>query len=177
MNTRAIWSLVWQKWPLVALGASVAMLLTAHGFERIGHMPPCALCLHQREAYWTAISISALALVASRFGADALGARAFNLLLAFAFAAGASVAGFHVGVEQHWWPGLATCASGGNVEAAQDILGALSKPMDAPACDAIAWSFLGLSMAGWNLLISLALATMSLLAFGRPTQAKDTGHD
>lgn len=155
---------VMSKWPLLALFASLSMLAAAHAFERFGNMPPCALCLHQREAYWGAASIGALAIVAGRFRSDARATRAFTLLLACAFSSGAMIAGFHVGVEYKWWPGLAACASGGNFEISGDLLGALGKPMAVPACDKVAWSMLGISMAGWNMLVSLGLAGMSVLA-------------
>ncbi len=158
-----------KNWPVFALLASLAMLSGAHAFETFGQMPPCALCLHQREAYWAAVSVAALAFIAGKFRPDPLSARAFALLLALAFGAGALIAGFHVGVEYKWWPGLAECAGGGTYEASGDLLGALSQKMDVPACDKVAWSMLGVSMAGWNMLISLGLATISTLVVIFPT--------
>lgn len=150
------------NWPLIALVASLGMLGAAHGFEKIGNMPPCALCLHQREAYWAAASIAVLALVAGRIQNDGLTKRAFGLLLFCAFGAGALIAGFHVGVEYKWWAGLATCTGGGELNVSTDLLGTLSNKMDVPACDKVAWSFLGISMAGWNMFVSLALASLSV---------------
>jgi disulfide bond formation protein DsbB len=165
------------KWPIVAFLASAAMLAAAHGFETFGNMPPCALCLHQREAYWAAIAIAVLAMIAARFRPDPLGGRAFGLLLFCAFGAGALIAGFHVGVEYKWWPGLAACAGGSNYEASGDLLGALSKSMDVPACDKVAWSLMGISMAGWNMLVSLGLAGASALTIALPNGFKDTAND
>jgi disulfide bond formation protein DsbB len=98
-------------------------------------------------------------------------------LLMCAFGAGALIAGFHVGVEFKWWPGLAECAAGGSYAASTDLLGAISKSMDVPACDKVAWSMLGLSMAGWNMLISLGLASVSALAIAFPHGFKDKVHD
>jgi disulfide bond formation protein DsbB len=140
------------------------MLGAAHAFENFGNMPPCALCLHQREAYWAAASIAGLALIASRFSTDILTKRAFALLLVCAFVAGAVIAGFHVGVEYKWWPGLPECAAGGDLKVSTDLLGALSTAMEVPACDKVAWSMLGISMAGWNMLISLGLAALSAVS-------------
>jgi disulfide bond formation protein DsbB len=157
------------NWPFVALGASLSMLGAAHAFETFGNMPPCALCLHQREAYWAAAGVAVLAALARTFRRDVLGTRAFALLLACAFGAGAMVAAFHVGVEYKWWPGLAECAGGGAYRASGDLLGVLSKTMDVPACDKVAWSLLGVSMAGWNMLISLGLAVASILTIIYPT--------
>jgi disulfide bond formation protein DsbB len=153
-----------QSWPLLALGASLGMLAAAHAFEKFGGLAPCALCLHQREAYWAAASIAALAVFATRFATDNLTRTAFAMLLTCAFGAGAVIAGFHMGVEFKWWPGLPECAGGGPLTVSNDILGTLSKSMDVPACDKVAWSFLGLSMAGWNMLISLGLAGLSLFS-------------
>jgi len=36
------------------------------------------------------------------------------------------------------------------------------------SCTEAAWRFLGLSLAGWNVLISLALAAFAALAAARP---------
>jgi disulfide bond formation protein DsbB len=153
-----------KNWPLAALLASLGMLGGAHAFEKFGNMVPCALCLHQREAYWAAASIAVLALIATRFATDTLTKRAFALLLFCAFGAGAIIAGFHVGVEYKWWPGLAECAGGGELKVSPDLLGTLSNSMEVPSCDKVAWSMLGISMAGWNMLISLGLAALSAVS-------------
>ena len=156
-------NLILKNWPLFAGLASVFMLAAAHAFETFGKLYPCALCLHQREIYWIALSISIIAILARQFTKSQSITRAFDAILAVAFLAGVVVAGFHAGVEQHWWLGLPECAGGGsNVQETGDLLSALSKPMDIPSCDKVAWSFLGLSMAVWNMIISLVLAVISL---------------
>jgi disulfide bond formation protein DsbB len=150
-----------RPWPLFALLASLAMLGAAHGFERFGNMVPCALCLHQREAYWIAASVALVALLVARFRPEPAAERALNALLVVAFAAGATVAGFHAGVEQKWWPGLASCA-GAALAPGTDLLAALNGPVETARCDEIPWSMFGISMAGWNMLISVGLAAISL---------------
>jgi disulfide bond formation protein DsbB len=157
-----------KHWAFVALGSSVFMLAAAHAFERFGNLPPCALCLKQREAYWIAVVLALLALGAQKWRPDPMTVRAFSALLGFAFLGGAMIAGFHVGVEYRWWPGLPECTGVGHVDMSGDILGALGTAMDVPACDKVAWSFLGLSMAMWNMLVSLKLAIYSGLAALRP---------
>jgi len=150
-------------WPAVALVVSVAMLATAHIFERMGYAP-CTLCLRQREVYWTAIIIAALALAFAR-GKGTKVAWAFDALLALCFLYGAGLAFYHSGVEWKWWPGPAECASTGAAAsaAALDALlsGAKIKP---PACDEPNWWFLGLTMANWNTLVSLILVHLGAVA-------------
>jgi disulfide bond formation protein DsbB len=150
-------------WPLYALLASLGLLAVAHAFEHFGGLAPCALCLKQREAYWIAAGVSAVALILERWRKDRAALRAMNALLVVAFMAGAVVAGFHAGVEQKWWPGLPTCA-GGRLDPATDLLGALQGPMNAARCDEIPWAFAGISMAGWNMVAALVLAGLSLHA-------------
>ncbi|NJS40267.1 MAG: disulfide bond formation protein B, partial [Rhodobacteraceae bacterium] len=69
------------------------------------------------------------------------------------------IGGFHVGVEQGWWAGLASCTAG-SIEgiSAADLLNPAVDVAAPVRCDAIAWSILGISMAGWNMLASLGIA-------------------
>jgi disulfide bond formation protein DsbB len=156
-----------KNWPLAALIASAAMLATAHVFQAFGYAP-CELCLRQREVYWAAAAFAVVAFVAGRFlpRAASIGA----ILLAIIFLTGAGVAAFHAGVEWKFWPGPTTCSAAGGFNAA-NILDALDKPLRPPACDTAAWRLAGVSMAGYNALISLALAILSLLA---AAPARDT---
>jgi|APTNR8051073442_1049403.scaffolds.fasta_scaffold07400_5 disulfide bond formation protein DsbB len=149
------------NWPFFAGLFSLAMLGIAHAFEKFGGLYPCALCLHQRRVYWMVLGIALVALVLKNYFPKFNLTRAFNAILAVAFFTGAFIAGFHAGVEQHWWPGLAECASDGKVASTADILGALTNAVKVPACDAIAWSWLGLSMAAWNMILSAFLAVYS----------------
>ncbi len=149
------------NWPIFAGLVSASMLGAAHAFETFGGLYPCALCLHQREVYWVALGISSIALFVRLFSPNHALLRAINAILTVVFLAGAAIAFFHSGVEQHWWKGLPECASAGKFEVSENLLDALSKPMKAPSCDEIPWSFLGLSMAVWNTITSLALALIS----------------
>lgn len=164
MRLRPFFSFILAQWPWIALASSLSMLAIAHGFERFAGLAPCALCLHQREAYWIAAAIAALALLARRMEGAELSNRALNLLLTFAFVGGAVIAGFHMGVEYKWWPGLPSCTAAGGGAVPTDLLGSLNQPIHVVACDEAAWIFLGLSMAGWNMLISLKLAIYSGLS-------------
>jgi disulfide bond formation protein DsbB len=143
---------------LVAL-ASAAMLGGAYAFQYWGGYAPCVLCWWQRYAHMGVIALAALALLPVGTAVRAL------LLLAAAAAAlaGAGIAGFHVGVEQHWWQGTAACGStlgpATTIEEMRQRL--LAQPV--VRCDEVAWSLFGISMAGYNLVLSLALAAFAAM--------------
>lgn len=160
---RALIGIVLRHWLALALAASAAMLAIAHGFETFGHLPPCTLCLYQRDVYWTALPIAAAGLVLQRTPLAGL-AVAAGWLLAITFLVGCGIAVWHAGAEWKFWPGPQACSSSGGGATAAG-LAALMKgaKINAPHCDVAAWRFLGLSMAGWNALISLKLAGWSAI--------------
>ncbi|MEZ5896205.1 MAG: disulfide bond formation protein B [Parvularculaceae bacterium] len=150
---------------LVAAAASALLLAGAHAFEHFGRLAPCALCLDQREAHWTALAVAAAglalgtALRAKRVAAAALGACALVYLVS------SGLAFYHVGVEYGYWPGPATCSGGGAVDlGGGDLAGALAKKPSGPSCEDTAWSLFGISMAGYNMLISVGLFALCALA-------------
>ena len=154
-------------WPVLALAASAAMLATAHAFERFGGYAPCLLCLKQREVYWVAGGIALAGLLLNRTPLRRASGTWTALLLAVTFAFGAGLAAYHAGVEWKWWPGPGACAGAGASVADLDMSGLLDGTLRVrpPACDEAAWRLLGLSMAGWNVLISLGLAGLGLTAW------------
>jgi disulfide bond formation protein DsbB len=153
------------RWRLCALIASAVMLAIAHGFQRFAGLAPCTLCLRQREVYWVAGALAAAFMVIVRVPGGPRWRQATCWVLGLVFLAGCATAVYHAGAEWKFWPGPKACSSAGvGVDAAalQDLLkGAKIRP---PACDKAPWVFLGLSMAGWNALISLGLAVLSGLA-------------
>ena len=155
---------VLRRWPIFALAISAAMLAIAHAFQTFGHLAPCHLCLKQREVYWVAMAVSAAAIVAGLTPMRGLGTRIGCGVLALVFAYGVYLAGFHAGAEWHWWKAPVTCASTGpvNLSALKALLAGGGAHQ--PACDQAPWVFLGLSMAGWNCLISVGLVVVSTLA-------------
>jgi disulfide bond formation protein DsbB len=156
---------IWPRWAFVACAL---MLATAHAFEIIGHMPPCELCLKQRDVYWLGLAIAGAGILLSFTRLAPVTTRITNIALTLVFLMSAAVAGYHAGVEWHFWPGPAECTGGLQGVSAADLTallnGAKSK---APDCDKPAWIFLGLSMAGWNTLASLLYATFSAAAASR----------
>jgi disulfide bond formation protein DsbB len=129
--------------------SAAGLLGGALGFQYIGGLQPCEMCHWQR---WALLVTLALALAAWATGH----ARALQGLAALALLGGAGIAVFHVGVEQHWWQGITACAAPVVTGTAADVMGQImAQPL--VRCDAIAWSLFGISMAGWNALISTAI--------------------
>ncbi|MGH7027317.1 disulfide bond formation protein B [Brevundimonas sp.] len=172
-----LYLLLTRWWTAFALAASLAMLAAAHAFERFGGMDPCNLCLKQREVYWAAVAIAGAATFWAVLSRASRGTpRIASFLLAAVFFTGAITAGFHAGGELKWWALPATCMAGNPADFSLEGLNALAagtaeiKPI--VGCDAVSWSLFGISMAGWNFFISLALAVFSLLAAKRPKDAR-----
>ena len=149
---------------LLALLASAAMLAAAHAFERIGGYQPCLLCLRQREVYWVALTVAALGLVVLRLRPHPRLLRILPLLLAAIFFVGFAVAAYHAGVEWKWWEGPTACAVGTSVSSAGMEALAGGAKVRVVSCEEAPWVMAGLSMAGWNALVSLGLAVLGLFA-------------
>lgn len=153
-------------WPMAAFAASLAMLAGAWTFQYVGGLQPCTLCLYQRWPYWAAMGIAVVGVLAAR----RLGRRGIAALAgagALVFLAGGAIAGFHVGVEQHWWEGLASCGGGAHLNDPNlsiEELRALLFATPVVRCDEVPWSLFGISLAGYNLIASLALAAASIWA-------------
>jgi disulfide bond formation protein DsbB len=150
---------------------SLATIAGAWYFEFVLRLPPCPLCLEERLPYHVVIPLSLLMAIAAL-------ARAPRTLLAVGFTAiivamlcGAALGAYHAGVEWHWWAGPAECSGPiTDLTAKGPILGQLNS-IHVVRCDEAAWRLLGISLAGYNVLISLLLAAIAgygLLA-SRPT--------
>lgn len=146
----------------LVLAASLALLLGALAFQYLGGYAPCVLCHWQRWAHAATIVLALAAFAVPRAAAWFLAAAALALL------AGAGIAGFHVGVEQHWWEGTAECGSAVSGASSVEALRARLLAQPVVRCDEVAWSLFGVSMAGYNLLLSLGLA-----AFAAAVAARD----
>ncbi len=145
---------------LIATLGSAALMIGALAFQHIGGMAPCKLCIWQRYPHVIAIAVGVVALAIPRAGLIVLGA--------LAACATGGVGVYHAGVEQGWWDGPSTCSSGPIGGISADEL--LAQIMQAPLvrCDEIPWEMLGLSMAGWNAVVSFGLAALWLMALRRP---------
>jgi disulfide bond formation protein DsbB len=155
-------------WPRWAFLACVMMLAGAHAFETFGHMAPCELCLKQRDVYWCAMGVAAAGGLLGFTRIRGVTTRIANILLVLLFLLGATVAGYHAGVEWKFWPGPAECTGGAAGVSTADLTALLNgAKAKIPQCDKPAWVFFGLSMAGWNTLVSLGLALFSGMAASR----------
>lgn len=153
-------------WLAASAAICVAVLATVHVMERFGYLP-CELCLRQREVYWTALAVAVAALVAGRFQRIALAVGV--VALAVAFAVGAAVAGYHAGVEWKWWAGPTACTGRSPAPiSAANVLASLDVKQHLVRCDEAAFRLVGVSLSGWNALLSAALSLASILVLVRP---------
>jgi disulfide bond formation protein DsbB len=154
---------------IVALGA-MATILGAWFFEYALGYAPCPLCLQQRIPYYVAIPLAVLIAV----GASKRWPRQLLLgglmLIVLAMLIGAAMGIYHSGVEWKWWPGPPSCgAAVGDLGSGNLLERAQSARII--RCDEAAWRFLGLSLAGYNVLISLTLAAVAAWGLRRATRA------
>ncbi len=140
---------------LAALG-SAALLLGAFGFQYLGGLAPCKMCLWQRYPHAIAIGIGALAaFIPFAF---------LRYLGALAALTTAGVGAYHAGVEWKWWQGPTSCTSSPINDLSPQELMAQILAAPITRCDDIAWEMLGLSMAGWNAVISFGLFLLWIAA-------------
>jgi disulfide bond formation protein DsbB len=166
------------KWPFIALLASAAMLATAHAIERFLYLAPCPLCYNQRQVYWAAGALALIAIALNWRGAPPRLMSAMSILLGVLFLTGAGIAGYHALVEWGVLPAPATCAATGPLDVGGDLWEELGQRQAIPSCDKVQPPFpiLGLSMAGWNFVGSIALAGASFFAAARPVRT-DTANE
>ena len=129
----------------LALLLPLGLMAGALYSQYVGGLFPCEMCMWQRWPHYTAIALAALSFATKPFR-DAL-----VWLATLAIAISGGIGAFHAGVEYKWWEGITQCAThfgGGN---------ALEAIMNAPLvrCDVAPWHFLGISLAGWNAILSL----------------------
>jgi len=152
--------------PPRAAAAIVAVvgLMTIGGFFFFQYgmgLPPCPLCLEQRISYYVIVPLAALLWLGAGHGA----ARKVMVLGFLAIAAvmlwNAGLAGYHAGVEWKFWPGPQDCSGPiNNFGSTQDLMRQLNN-ISLVRCDVASWRFLGLSLAGWDVPVSLGLVCVA----------------
>lgn len=146
---------------LIALLLPLALLGGAVGSQYFGGLYPCEMCWWQRYPHAVAIIVAGLAFTGP---AGSRGPRILTLLAALAIAISGAIGVYHAGVELGVFEGFTTCATTAKAATNQDLLKQL---MHVPLirCDQVQWAFLGISMAGWNAILSLGgAATIAWLA-------------
>lgn len=141
---------------LATLG-SAGLLGGALFFQYVVGLPPCPLCIWQRWPHVAAMLLGGAALAVPLLAPAAVPLAALALLI------GAGIAGYHVGVEQGLWESVTCGVPEFTGLSPAQMLEALQR---APVvrCDEIPWALFGMSMAGWNGIISLALAALFFAA-------------
>ncbi len=140
---------------------AAATIAGAWIFQAFG-IAPCELCLSERIPYYVGIPVAALTLIFALRESKALMLVGFiSLFLIFAFSAGFGA--YHAGVEWHFWEGPTACTGSTVTKASsmQDFMNQL-RTVKVVRCDAVAIRILGLSLAGWNAVISAVLAVVAI---------------
>ena len=157
-----------------ALGVALVAASTLAGawfFQLVLEVLPCPLCLEQRYAYYFAVPFGVLVAFAAAKGAP----RPLLLLglaaLALAALANAGLGTYHAGVEWGFWPGPTDCTGPvGNLGSAGNLLERLDK-VKVIRCDEVQFRFLGISLAGYNVLISLLMAAIAAWGLAKTAKA------
>jgi disulfide bond formation protein DsbB len=139
---------------LAVLIIAAATIIGAWIFEYAGYAP-CPLCLQQRWAYYALIPLAAIAATAAPARRPVLGLIVLVAIASMIFGI------YHSGVEWKWWPGPGTCA--GSLDS-----GTLLPTLDNTpviSCEDAALRIFGLSLAGWNAVISFAMAVIAAMGF------------
>jgi disulfide bond formation protein DsbB len=152
----------------IAVAAVGAAAIVGAWFFQYGlGLKPCPLCLEQRYAYYFAIPLAVMVALGDQVGASRKVLLAALVAIALGMLWNAGLGVYHSGIEWKWWPGPQECSG------ALDSLGATGgllnqlQSISVVRCDEAAWRFLGLSLAGYNAIISLALAAVA--AWGAKT--------
>lgn len=143
--------LVLARW--IALGVPAALLAGALGSQFIGGLYPCEMCHWQRWPHYAAVVIAGASFLVQRSDMQ----RLLILLAGVAIGTSGAIGVFHAGVEYGWWQGITACSA---PPAAASVEELLSRITQAPIvrCDTAPWTLMGISLAGYNALVSLGTA-------------------
>jgi disulfide bond formation protein DsbB len=130
--------------PAVLLGGAY---VAQYGFG----LPPCEMCWWQRYPHFAALGIGGLAYVLKP-------AQVWAALAGLAILTSGAIGGFHAGVEYGWWEGITGCSV---LPSNIDVMNPAAAPLI--RCDVAPWTLFGISLAGFNFLIS-GLSGAAILA-------------
>jgi disulfide bond formation protein DsbB len=153
----------------LAFAIGLATILGAWGFQLIGGYVPCKLCLTERIPYYAGLPLLLVAMVAASRTPRL--SRGLSLLAAIVFLVGAGIGVYHAGAEWGWWLGPSDCGGGVAVTtSAADLLKQIQSTK-VVSCTEASWRLFGLSFAGWNAVVSFAVALLALRAATAPRSA------
>ena len=145
---------------IIAGGISTTLLGSALLFQYVGGLAPCSLCIWQR---WPHLAVIVLAFI----GLRGIMPRGMLWLTVIAGSISVSLGSYHAGIEYGFWAGPSGCSA--NLLPDGDIKALTQQLLITPLirCDEVQWSLFGLSMAGWNALISLDIIAAALISLRR----------
>lgn len=146
----------------LALLAPAALMVGALGSQYIGGLYPCEMCHWQRWPHYTAIALALLAFIV-----PGRGPKLWLVALAgLAVITSGLIGVFHAGVEYRWWEGLTSCSVAATTGSTTDVLADLwATPVI--RCDQPQWTLFGVSLAGYNALVSIPAGTLILVMLAR----------
>jgi len=142
-----------------AIGA--ATLLGVWYFQYVVKLAPCPLCLEQRLPYHIVIPLSLLIAIAALVRAPRALVTVGLLAIAIAMLCSAALGAYHAGVEWHWWPGPTDCSGPVTDFTAKGSILSQLQSVRVVRCDEAAWRLFGISLAGYNVLVSLLMAAIA----------------
>ena len=158
--------------PMLLAAAAAATLAAALFMQHVVGVQPCILCIYQR---WACALAGMLALTALVYGRHRPLRVALLGLTMVALLGDAAIALFQVGVEQHWWAGTPGCGVPAPAASLEELRAqVLAGPI--VRCDEVSWSLLGISLAGYNVMLSLAMAAFALMAARRAAHPEPPRH-
>lgn len=152
---------------LIVAFVGAATIAGAWFFELVVKLKPCPLCLEQRVPYYIGIPLALIVALAAWRKAPRMIAIGGLLVLAGLMLWGATLGVYHAGIEWGWWAGPQECSGAATLGPPGDFMKRLQE-INLQRCDEAAWRFLGLSLAGYNALISAMLAAITLLGARAP---------
>ena len=145
---------------LLVLVVAAATIAGAWFFQLVLDVQPCPMCLEQRYAYYAIIPLSALVGISAWRGSPRSVLLLGLVLLWLIALANAAFGAYHAGVEWGYWKGPTSCTGTSVNFGSGSLLDQLDKVRVVP-CDVVQWRFLGISLAGYNALISLLMAAIA----------------
>jgi disulfide bond formation protein DsbB len=147
------------------LAGGAAVILGFLFFQFVMGLPPCPLCLEQRYSYYFGVPLAAMLVLGANYGASRKVLMLGFAALALAMLWTAAIGVYHAGVEWKFWQGPTDCSGPLNDLSGPGGLLKQLQSISVVRCDEAAWRLFGISLPGWNVLVSLVLAALAAHGF------------